>query len=335
MLAFSREQSYNPVLANLYERLIVSQKMLQRIVSDVRINVQPSTGLFPVKIDFGQFEQSVMNLVVNARDSISDLAQGVIEISAENVEVTAADCIGHITWRPGTFVRFSVRDNGVGIEPELRARIFEPFYTTKQRERGTGLGLSVVYGIMKQHRGWVDVRGAVGQGSTFDLYFPAVRDAEVIFTEPNEQVFDASSFCGKGETVLVVEDEPVVLKMIHKVLSDAGYQVLCASNAAEGWTLFDGHRRAIDVLFSDVILPDGNGFDLADRMRKWRPDLPVILCSGYAHDRLKGPLLEERCYRFLAKPYTRIQALFLVREVLRGVVPDEPCEKAERQVVSV
>lgn len=327
LLAFSREQSYTPVFANLYERLIVSQKMLQRIVSDVKISVQPSPGLFPVKIDIGQFEQSVMNLVVNARDSISDLAHGMIEISAENVEVTAADCIGHITWRPGTFVRFSVSDNGVGIEPELRARIFEPFYTTKQRERGTGLGLSVVYGIMKQHGGWVDVRGSVGQGSTFDLYFPAVRDAEVVFTEPNEQVLDASSFCGKGETILVVEDEPVVLKMIDKVLSDSGYRVFCASSAVEGWALFDRHRIEVDVLFSDVILPDGNGLDLAGRMRKQRPGLPVILCSGYTYDSFKGSLLEEQGYRFLAKPYTRIQALFLVHEVLRGVVHDENRKK--------
>lgn len=332
LLAFSREQTYTPILANLYERLIVSQKMLQRIVSEVRIVVQPSPGLFLVKVDVGQFEQVVMNLVVNARDAIADLQQGVIEIAAENVEVTAAECMGCVAWRPGTFVRLSVRDNGVGIAPELHARIFEPFYTTKQRERGTGLGLSVVYGIMKQHGGWVDVRGGVGQGSTFDLYFPAVRDAEVIFTERDEQTFDARSFQGKGETVLVVEDEHVVLRMIEKVFSGCGYRVLCATSASEGWALFGAHGRDIGALFSDVILPDGNGLDLADRMRKQIPDLPVILCSGYTRDSLNGSVLEEHRYRFLEKPYTRIQALALLHEVMHDVVQDHAREKGNDEV---
>jgi len=319
LLAFSREQSYHPVLANLYERLIISQKMLQRIVSGVEITVKPSPGLFPVKMDIGQFEQIVMNLVVNARDAISDVPRGMIEIAAENVEVTAADCMGRIAWRPGSFVRFSVCDNGVGIAPELRARIFEPFYTTKQRERGTGLGLSVVYGIMKQHGGWIDVGGTVGQGSTFNLYFPAVRDAEIIFAESERQTLDAGNFNGNGETILVVEDEQVVLKMIERVFSSCGYQVLCAASVAEGWLLFGEHRKDIDVFFSDVILPDGNGLELADRIRKEIPDLPVVLCSGYTSDVMKEQTLEENHYHFLAKPYTRIQALALLQNVLQCV----------------
>jgi len=318
LLVFGRRQTFNPVLVNVFDQLLSIQKMLQRIAGEVPLKMTAAPSVLPIKVDLAQLEQVVMNLLANARDAIADVEQGTISLHVETVVLNAAACANHAEWRPGTFVRLSVCDNGPGIAPELHEKIFEPFYTTKPRDPGAGLGLPVVYGIMKQHEGWVEVSSKIGAGAVFNLYFPATLD-EALETQRNDmQEVNAELLRGQGETVLIVEDEDVVLKMAEKIFGASGYRTLCASTVKEGWDIFEAHRSDISALFSDVILPDGNGLDLADRLRREMPTLPVVLCSGYTRDVLKGRSLEQDHYAFLAKPYTRLQALTALHNVLCG-----------------
>ena len=317
LLVFGRRHAFNPVLVNVFDQLTAIQKMLQRIVGETMLTMTAAPGLLPVKVDLGQLEQVVMNLLENARDALSDVAQGEIILRVENVVLDAATCASHAGWRPGTFVRISVCDNGPGIAPELHERIFEPFYTTKPRDQGAGLGLCVVYGIMKQHEGWVEVFSKVGSGAVFNLYFPAILDETLDVHRNDMQAVDAESLRGQGQTILIVEDEEVVLKMAEKIFATGGYRTLCASSVEEGLKTFQAHRAEVSALFSDVILPDGNGLDLADQLRREMPALTVVLCSGYTRDVLKGRSLEQDRYAFLSKPYTRLQALAALYNVLR------------------
>lgn len=328
LLVFSRRQTFNPVLVNVFEQLISIQKMLQRIAGDATLTVAAAPGVLPVKVDLGQLEQVVMNLLENARDALSGVPQGKIFLRVENVVLDATACINHAQWRAGTFVRLSVCDNGPGIAPELHEKIFEPFYTTKPRGQGPGLGLPVVYGIMKQHEGWVEVASTVGSGAIFNLYFPAVLNETLDAHRNDVQDVDVGAVRGQGQTILIVEDEEVVLKMAEKIFATGGYRTLCASSVEEGLKTFQAHRAEVSALFSDVILPDGNGVDLADQLRRERPALPVVLCSGYTRDVLKDRSLEQDRYAFLAKPYTRLQALAAVHAVLLGRSSLSPADKA-------
>jgi CheY-like chemotaxis protein len=252
-----------------------------------------------------------MNLVVNARDAMP--GGGVLTIRTENVLLDDASCRGKPGARPGKWVRLEVADSGEGMDSEVMAHVFEPFYTTKEVGRGSGLGLSVVFGIVRQHGGWINLASVPGEGCSFSVYLPVVEDVPSPTVERDAAMPDGK---GHGERILLVEDEGVVREMAERALTGRGYSVSPAKNAAEAQEIFESERVRFDLVFSDVVLPDGSGFDLAERLLSFEPELSVLLTSGYADRELTGSTIEDRRYNFLEKPYELADLLRAVGEAL-------------------
>ena len=318
LLAFGRKQQSRPQPLDLNAHVRNMEKMLGRLLSaNTPLSIDIEDGLPQIMADPGQLEQAIMNLVLNARDAVVDVNYARISITAQNCSVLPQECVGKPEMRPGHYVRVSVSDNGCGIPAELRPRIFEPFFTTKENEKGTGLGLSVAYGIMKQHNGWIGLDSIVGKGTTFSLYFPVVEGTFQSGAIPVEVCVDQQDFMGHGEFVLVVEDEDLVRDLAVQNLKRAGYEVLTAPTAPHGLKAFMQNRNKVKLLFSDIVLLDGTGIELADHIRKMVPGLPVLLTSGFSREHLDNRDLEADNYRFLPKPYTREDLLKAVAEALR------------------
>jgi len=273
--------------------------------------------------DIGNVEQVIMNLVTNARDAMPD--GGTLSLQTETVLLDEEQCHAMPQARAGAFVRLSVSDTGTGMEPEVLERIAEPFFSTKEAGLGTGLGLAVVYGIVEQHGGWLHVESAPGRGSIFEVYFPAA-DGEM--AEERESSTSLEALRGSGERVLVVEDAEGVLSFAMRVLDKHGYTVQGATTIAEARAAFDRQEGRFDLVFSDVILPDGNGLDLVDELHFRRPDLPVLLCSGYAEQKSKWAMIRDRGFPFLHKPYDVPTLLKRFRETLTA---DRAASRGDQQ----
>jgi CheY-like chemotaxis protein len=254
-----------------------------------------------------------MNFAVNSRDAMP--GGGKLMIETAEVELDADYARTHPDVQPGPHIMVAVSDDGVGMNTETRSRIFDPFFTTKEKGKGTGLGLSTVYGIVKQHQGHISVYSELGRGTTFKVYLPAVdeplEDSGVI-PKPKLQL------CG-AETVLVVEDEKIVLKLASEALEALGYTVLCASTPDEALKLVEEHKGAIDLLLSDVVLPQMDGPSLFKRLVLRRPDLKVLYVSGYAGDSIIHHGVLEPGVHFLPKPFTLENLAAKVREALGDV----------------
>jgi two-component system, cell cycle sensor histidine kinase and response regulator CckA len=216
--------------------------------------------------------------------------------------------------RPGRFVRLTVQDTGVGMKPEILSRIFEPFFSTKGPGKGTGLGLSVVYGIVKQHEGWINVTSVPGKGSTFDVYLPAVSEAATPLTKTTDIQTDLQ---GRGERILLVEDERSVQEFTVKALIRSGYSVTSASNSEEAMQWFEKERMKFDLVFSDVVLPDQSGIELIEKFLAKKPKIKVLLCSGYTDQKSQWPIIREKGFRYIQKPYSLNDLLKAVREALK------------------
>ncbi|MBM4154422.1 MAG: response regulator [Lentisphaerae bacterium] len=313
LLAFSRRQVMTPRVLDLNAVIEKNRRMLARVLGeDVRIDLQPGADLDRVRIDPGQFDQIVMNLAVNARDAMS--AGGTLTIRTDNLDLSAADARAIPDAVPGRYVRVTVNDTGCGMTPEVRRQIFEPFFTTKGRQ-GTGLGLSVVYGIVRQQEGFIRVESEPGRGTTFHVCFPAcsvVRDPTPL-QEPEE---DLSAYRGNGQTLLIIEDEPGVLRFLERVLGGAGYSIHGASSHAEAVALATRLGSSMEILVSDVVLPDGTGLDLADQFRARLPRLHVLLVSGHTDERLRMENTIRRGIRFLPKPLSARTILKTLHEML-------------------
>ena len=265
-----------------------------------------------VRGDTGMMEQVLMNLAVNARDAMPRGGQLAITTSAVRVSEDYARL--HPDARPGFFVSLEVADTGTGMDAATMKRIFEPFFTTKEAGKGTGLGLATVYGIVKQHAGWIEVRSEVGQGTTFQIFFPAdSRPRE----EQTEVITPATQLRGNGETILVVEDEPVLRDLAQLILQDCGYRVLQAGSGVEALTVWQQHQGAIDLLLTDVVMPDGlSGKDLAESLIGHKPALKIIFTSGYNVDDLGAEFVQREGAHFLQKPYSRFTVAKAVRDCL-------------------
>jgi two-component system, cell cycle sensor histidine kinase and response regulator CckA len=298
LLAFSQQQMLRPVVLNLNDIISGMSSRLRRVAGDgVIFRWLPAPGLRATFADRAQIEQVVLNLVTNARDAMP--AGGELEVSTMDVTVNEDFAAGHAPMPTGEFVCLKVRDTGVGMDEQTRARVFEPFFTTKEPSLGAGLGLSMVYGVVKQSGGYVFVDSHPGQGSTFAIFLPTmpneIHDAEPA-TRPHERTI--------GETtILVVEDEDLVRRMTQRSLERAGYKVISASNADEALALSRSPTQPIHLLLSDIVMPGMNGRDLAVAMRHSRPSLRVLLMSGYAHVR-EGLAMDEVDFPFLQKPFT-------------------------------
>jgi signal transduction histidine kinase/CheY-like chemotaxis protein len=313
LLMFSRKQVVQPKALDLNEVVNTMSKMLQRLIGEtVTLHCKLPPQLPPIKGDAGMLEQILMNLAVNARDAMPK--GGELIISTELAHITEAYAKTHTDARTGNFVCLNVKDTGAGMDAATKKRIFEPFFTTKAAGKGTGLGLATVYGIVKQHSGWIEVQSEPGQGTTFKIYFPASSRPH---EEPAETVTPATQVRGGGETILVVEDEPVLRDLAQLILQDCGYRVLQAASGVEALTIWQGNQGGIDLLLTDMIMPDGlSGKDLAESLLDNKPALKVIFTSGYNVDDLGTDFLRKNASHFLQKPYTRITLAKAVRDCL-------------------
>jgi CheY-like chemotaxis protein len=284
--------------------------LLRRLMSeDIEMLTQCEDMVGTVRADPAQIEQVIMNLVVNARDAMPH--GGRLTIETANVELDATYARDHTSARPGSYVMLAVSDTGIGMDAETQTRIFEPFFTTKGAGHGTGLGLSTVYGIVKQSGGYIWVYSEAGRGTTFKVYLPVV-DAPVEKIAPPE-----ISVSGKGsEAILLVEDEEAVRELASVVLTAQGYRVIEAENPAHAEELSAKHSSEIQLLLTDVVMPGMSGRELARRITSRNPKIRVLYMSGYTDNVIAHGGVLEPGVSFLQKPFTPRALAVKVREVL-------------------
>ena len=310
LLAFARKQTIHPRVLDLNDTVSGMLKMLRRLMGeDIQLAWIPGPGLWPVRVDPSQIDQVLANLAVNARDAIQGVGRIVIETS--NVSLTAAAARAIPESVPGDYVQLTVRDTGAGMPPEVMAHLFEPFFTTKAVGKGTGLGLATVYGIVKQNGGAIRVESAPGQGTAFMLYFPRVEAPPTMPPEAKAK----QTFRGT-ETVLLVEDEEMVLNLAHRILKQHGYTVLAARVPEDALQLASRHAAPIDLLVTDVIMPGMNGRELRDRLATIKPGLRCLFMSGYTADAIAHQGVLEEGVQFMQKPFSIDDITRKVREVL-------------------
>jgi two-component system cell cycle sensor histidine kinase/response regulator CckA len=312
LLVFSRKQVIQPKVLDLSAVLQNLSNMLPRLLGeDVVLETSYVSSLPRIEADTGMLEQVVMNLAVNARDAMPK--GGKLRLSTTAVEIGPEYASRHADSRPGMFACLTVSDNGSGMDAKTLERIFEPFFTTKEVGKGTGLGLATVYGILKQHEGWIEVESEVGIGTTFKVYFPAVADSEL--SKSDTTIFEGKIRGGK-ETILLVEDEPVVRELVREILHTYKYNVIEAESGMAALRVWDNYTGKIDLLLTDMVMPEGlNGRELADQLKKRSPELKVIFSSGYSAESL-GREMTEGDTAFLPKPYLPPQLAQLVRQCL-------------------
>lgn len=313
LLLFGRKQHLQFVPVDLGKAIGELVKMLHRVIGeDVRLELDCGEDCWEIEGDAGNIDQVVMNLAVNARDAMPD--GGVLGMKTENVVIDEEYCRRNPEARPGRFVRLSVSDTGTGMGTDVLPHIFEPFFTTREVGKGTGLGLSVVYGIAKSHKGWINVYSEPGQGTTFRLYFPAVSSASA--KAAGRDIPEPGTLLGHGEKILVVEDDTAIRELIVTALGRNGYVVTGAASAEEGLECVGEQGVTFDLVVSDVVLPRMNGLAFVEKLRETRPDIRVLLCSGYADQKSHWPLILERGYPFLEKPFTIAKLFEAVRNAL-------------------
>jgi two-component system, cell cycle sensor histidine kinase and response regulator CckA len=309
LLAFSRQQVLQPRIVFLNDSIAGMQNMLQRLTGtqvEMVVRLDPHVGL--VKADPGQIEQVIMNLCVNARDAMPD--GGTLTIETSNVELSANSTLEQSVDLSGDYVMLAVSDNGIGMDAETKARIFEPFFTTKSQEKGTGLGLATVYGIVKQSGGEIWVYSEPGRGTTLKVFLPRVNDAATELLPPR-----APSASGGTETILLAEDEESIRKVAVRVLETAGYRVLAAHDGQAAARLADAHAGEIHLVITDMMMPVMDGSRLVAHIRARRPASRILLLSGYTEstETRNGELTGAT---FLQKPFSPDTLVRTVREIL-------------------
>lgn len=300
LLAFARKQTIAPVALDLNETVESMLKMLRRLIGeDINLAWQPSSGLWPVQMDPSQVNQILANLCVNARDAIGGV--GHVTIETGTVTFDLVYCADHPGFIPGEHVLLAVSDDGCGMDRKTVENIFEPFFSTKELGQGTGLGLSTVYGIVKQNNGFINVYSEPGKGTTFKIYLP--RHQAVAVEETNERVEDIPS--GYGEVILVVEDEESILKLARKTLEKLGYTVLTAQGPRHALHLIGEGQSVLHLLVTDVVMPEMNGKELSNRLRELYPQLKTLFMSGYTANVIAHRGVLDEGVHFMQKPFSR------------------------------
>ncbi len=314
LLTFSRKQRVEPRMLDLNQIIVSTEKMLRRLMGEnIAIVLQLAPDVQPVCSDPNQIEQILMNLAVNAKDAMPQ--GGRLTFSTDTVALQATDATLFPESSPGRFTCLSVSDTGTGLSNEMRQHLFEPFFTTKAQGKGTGLGLSVIYGIVKQNGGWINVYSEEGLGTTFKIYLPA-HDRKPENADDDDPSQNLLSLQGLGKSILLVEDEPGVRSLSTLVLQGTGYRVIACESALTAKAIFERENGRFDLLFSDVVLVGQNGIDLALELRAKRPDLSVLLCSGYADDSVRWQAIQQEGFHFLPKPYPTVKLLTSVRDAI-------------------
>ncbi|MBD3176853.1 MAG: PAS domain S-box protein, partial [Armatimonadia bacterium] len=312
LLGFARRQTIQPKIVDLNAAVESMLQMLARLIGeDLDLRWNPGPDLPPIYIDPAQIDQMVTNLVVNARDAIGETV-GRITIETASVHFDQQHCATRPGTSPGPHVMLAVSDDGCGMDEQTRAQVFDPFFTTKDAASGTGLGLATVYGIVKQNQGHIGVYSELGEGTTFQIYLPARA------TETREPAIASTPTAprGQGEVVLVVEDEPALLAMTADMLLEMGYQSLRAEGAEEALRLAEQHDAPIDLILTDVVMPQMNGRELVDRVTASRSGIKCLFMSGYTENAIAHRNVVEGGVHFLQKPFTMDELAAKVREVL-------------------
>jgi PAS domain S-box-containing protein len=312
LLAFARKQTIDPKVLDLNKTVESMLKMIRRLIGeDIDLSWKPKPGVWPVKMDTSQLDQILVNLCVNARDAIADV--GKITIETDTVRFDEEYCASHAGFIPGEYVLLAVSDDGRGMDRKTLDNIFEPFYTTKAIGKGTGLGLSVIYGIVKQNEGFINVYSEPEKGTTFRLYFSRHADA----VSPIETVATEETPVGSGETVLVVEDEASILKLAKRILEQLNYNVFTAETPGEAVALTNEHAGEIHLLITDVVMPEMNGRDLAEKLQAEFPKMKVLFMSGYTANVIAHHGVLDADVHFIQKPFSNKDLAVKVKKALK------------------
>ncbi|MBN1615493.1 MAG: PAS domain S-box protein, partial [Deltaproteobacteria bacterium] len=313
LLAFARKQTVAPKVIDLNKTVEGMLKMLHRLIGeDIDMAWIPGEKVWPVKIDPAQIDQVLANLCVNARDAIADV--GKVTIETGNSVFDEEYCKEHAGFVTGEYTLLTVSDNGCGMDKETLENIFEPFFTTKESDKGTGLGLATVYGVVKQNNGFINVYSEPGQGTTFRIYLPRHRVKEASL--PDKEAIRPAA---RGhETILLVEDEPAILRMTMMMLERTGYKVLAAGTPGEAIALAREHAGEIHLLMTDVVMPEMNGRDLAKNLLSLYPNLKRLFMSGYTANVIAHHGVLDEGVQFIQKPFAKQDLAIKVREVLNA-----------------
>jgi two-component system cell cycle sensor histidine kinase/response regulator CckA len=325
LLAFSRKQTLRPQVLDLGEALSDIENLLKRLIGEkVKLEVLHGRDLWPIKVDLSQFEQVIVNLAVNARDAMPD--GGKLTVRTGNVTSADSAALSYKGMPAADYVRIDVTDTGTGIPVEIVDKIFEPFFSTKEVGKGTGLGLSTVYGIVKQTGGFVYVDSEAGKGTSFRIFLPRHHVEKEVQPElvpgngaakepPPVEAKPRADLTGEG-TILLVEDEEGLRSLNARGLRSRGYSVIEASNGIEAMEALEERNGAVDLVVSDVVMPEMDGPTLLKNMRERNPDLKIIFVSGYAEDAFEKSLPENQQFAFLPKPFTLSQLVAAVKKTM-------------------
>jgi len=317
LLAFARKQTIAPKLLDLNDIIGDMLKMLHRLIGeDIDLAWMPGANIGLVKIDPAQVDQILANLCVNARDAI--LGNGKITIETSKVDFDGVYCAEHPDFIPGSYIMLALSDDGVGMDQKILSQVFEPFFTTKKEGKGTGLGLSTVYGIVKQNNGFINVYSEVRQGTTIKIYLPKYKtDSGERLTKTIDQVVQ-----GGSETIMLVEDELMILDLTRNILESLGYKVLTFNNSTEALNFAREHKGTIDLLITDVVMPEMNGRELAEQIDTIFPDLKTLYISGYTANVIVHHGILRDGVIFLPKPFSKKDLADKVRETLTMKMSD-------------
>jgi len=311
LLAFARKQTIAPKVLNLNDAVANMLKLLQRLLGeDIDLVWLPDASLHPIKIDPSQIDQILANLCINARDAI--VGVGKITLATQNSSIDEDFCVSHLEAIPGNYILLTVSDDGCGMDAETVAKMFEPFFTTKDVSNGTGLGLATVYGIVKQNNGFICATSEVGKGTVFKIFLPEVTteiDISAVQSVKNDPK-------GQGETVLLAEDDPSLCKICQRFLEDLGYHVLVAGTAEEALNRTARNLDEIRLLLTDVVMPEMDGRQLANRITAIKPGIKTLFMSGYSADVIAERGVLEQNVAFIAKPFTRSELARKVYSIL-------------------
>lgn len=322
LLAFSRRQTLRPEVVDLTELLSDVRNLLMPLLgSNIQLKFNHGRDLWSVKVDQSSFQRVLMNLVINARDAMAH--GGIITITTANISRSESEAIPHHDFLPGEYVELAVQDTGTGIPKSVQEKMFEPFFTTKEVGKGTGLGLSMVYGIVKQTGGYIYCDSVEGEGTTFRIYLPRYNASLVTDNSSNDKKNDNNTNQAEKNadlsgtaTILLVEDEAAVRMGGVRALQSRGYTVLEAENGLEALDVIDEHNGAVDLVVSDVVMPEMDGPTLLGELRKKYPTIKFVFVSGYAKDAFAKNLPDDAVFGFLSKPFTLKQLAMKVKEML-------------------
>jgi len=307
LLGFARRGKYLVKATDLNEIIDKSSALFARTRKEIRVHTSLHESIWTVEVDRGQIEQVLLNLYVNAWQAMLD--GGDLYLRTENV-ILDRSYVKPYKVEPGQYVKISITDTGVGIDKATQQRIFEPFFTTKEMGRGTGLGLASVYGIIKSHGGYINVYSELNQGTTFTVYLPASSKEAVEDAEINADIVKGSG------TILLIDDEEMILKVGHELLEELGYTVLPAMSGQEAVDIFQADQEKIDMIIMDMIMPGMSGSDTFDRLKEIKPDVKILLSSGYSVDGQATNILQRGCDGFIQKPFNMNQLADRIQKIM-------------------